>query len=54
MAGEINTLSITNDHNYCGSEAKFNPDDDLYMKFGTTPDLQDVDDTVNDIDQRKQ
>ena len=54
MAGEMNTLSITNDHNYCGNEAKFNPDDDLYMKFGATPDMQDGGGTVDDVDHRKQ
>ena len=55
MAGEMNNLYITNDHNYCGNAGIFNLDDDLNMQFGTTSDQQNNDDDgIDNVDQRKQ
>ena len=36
MAAGMNSLYITNDHNYC-STSMFNPDDNLNMEFNDLP-----------------
>lgn len=45
MAAGMNSLYITNDHNYSGNAAMFNPDNDLNMQFSPVSDqMQNNDD----------
>ncbi|CAB4000225.1 Hypothetical predicted protein [Paramuricea clavata] len=56
MATGMNSLYITNDHNYCGSAAMFNPNDDLNMQFSTISDddMQDNEGNIEDnVDREK-
>jgi hypothetical protein len=50
MAAEMNSLFITNEHDYCqGNSAIFNPNDDLNMQFSTVSnDVQNNDSHIDD------
>jgi hypothetical protein len=49
MAAEMNSLFITNEHDYCRNAAIFNPNDDLNMQFSTVSnDVQNNDSHIDD------
>jgi hypothetical protein len=56
MATGMNSLYITNDHNYCGNTAMFDPNNDLSIQFSTISDddMQDNEGNIDDnVDREK-